>query len=196
MNKILFLVGPHACGKTYSSTKYVEARDDVKMIDTGPIMRKLHKDNAHGISMGDWIKKLEFEYGKDITSKLILNEIEKVIINSNCNNFIIIGFRSIEGIFYVIEHLNLTDYEILYIDAPNELLYENFLKREREKISFREFKDYLDKELDSGLGKIKNEALLGSALVDYYYRNSNNDSFEYKIDNYFKNKRIKRLRRE
>ena len=196
MNKVLFLVGPHACGKNYSSTKYVEKRDDVEMIDTGPIMRKLHKDNAPEISMGDWIKKIEFEYGKDITSKLILNEIEKVIINSNCNNFIIIGFRSIEGIFYVIEHLNLTDYGILYIDAPDELLYENFLKREKKEISFREFKDYLVEEFNSGLRKIKDEALLEDALVDYYYRNSNSDIFECKIDNYFTNKKVKKLRRK
>ena len=196
MNKVLFLVGPHACGKTYSSTKYVEKRDDVEMIDTGPIMRKLHKDNAPEISMVDWVKKIEFEYGKDITSKLILNEIEKVIINSNCNNFIIIGFRSIEGIFYVIEHLNLTDYGILYIDAPDELLYENFLKREKKEISFREFKDYLVEEFNSGLRKIKDEALLEDALVDYYYRNSNSDIFECKIDNYFTNKKVKKLRRK
>ena len=183
MEKVLFIVGSHACGKTYSSKKYITTKEDVKMIDTGPIMRKIHKKMEPETLMKDWINSLEIKYGKSITSQIISNEIEKIISNTECSKLILIGFRTFEGIAYTIEHLNIEDFSILYIDAPQELLYKNYLSRETENISFEEFKSYLKEESNSGLAKLKQMALDGEYL-DYYYKFSNDDNLEQKIDEY------------
>ena len=107
MKKVLFLVGPHASGKTYSSREYIAKNKNIGMIDTGPIMRRIHKEMDPDISMGDWVKKLEVQYGKDITSQLISNEIGKIMSNDECDKFILIGFRTLEGIAFTIQHLNI-----------------------------------------------------------------------------------------
>lgn len=56
MKKVLFLVGPHASGKTYSSREYIAKNENIGMIDTGPIMRRIHKEMDPDTSMGDWVK--------------------------------------------------------------------------------------------------------------------------------------------
>lgn len=58
MKKVLFLVGPHASGKTYSSREYIAKNKNIGMIDTGPIMRRIHREMDPDISMGDWVKKI------------------------------------------------------------------------------------------------------------------------------------------
>lgn len=191
--KFIFLVGPHACGKTYSSEEYVNANNDSGMIDTGPIMRKLHNNSNPNISIGTWIRNLEEKYGNNITSDLISNEIEKIISNSECENFILIGFRTLEGIFYTINHLDLDNYSILYVDAPTELLYSNFLSREKKSLSYEEFQDYLCDELNSGLKSLKEIALSDADLIDYYFRSSNNDSVKGKFDMHFNKLKEKKL---
>lgn len=124
-------------------------------------------------------KKLEVQYGKDITSQLISNEIGKIMSNDECDKFILIGFRTLEGIAFTIQHLNIEDFSILYVDATQELLYQNYLAREKKNISFEDFKNYLQNELNSGLTKLRKMALNGE-MIDYYYRFSNDDSFEEK----------------
>lgn len=195
MKKVLFLVGPHASGKTYSSREYIAKNKNIGMIDTGPIMRRIHKEMDPDISMGDWVKKLEVQYGKNITSQLISNEIGKIMSNDDCDKFILIGFRTLEGIAFTIQHLNIEDFSILYVDATQELLYQNYLAREKKNISFEDFKNYLQNELNSGLTKLREMALNGE-MIDYYYRFSNDDSFEEKIDSHLTNCEIKKLRKE
>lgn len=184
------MVGPHASGKTYSSREYIAKNKNIGMIDTGPIMRRIHKEMDPDISMGDWVKKLEVQYGKDITSQLISNEIGKIMSNDECDKFILIGFRTLEGIAFTIQHLNIEDFSILYVDATQELLYQNYLAREKKNISFEDFKNYLQNELNSGLTKLRKMALNGE-MIDYYYRFSNDDSFEEKIDSHLTNCEIK-----
>ena len=195
MKKVLFLVGPHASGKTYSSKEYIANKENIKMIDTGPIIRNIHQNMDPNISIGDWVKKMELQYGKNITSQLILTEINKVMLNSECDNFILIGFRTLQGIAYIIEHLRLEDYSILYVDAPPKLLYKNYITREKTNTSFEEFTIHLENDLKSGLEEIKKLALLDNK-IDYYYRNSNYDSFKERIDSYFTNSKTKKLTKE
>lgn len=183
MKKILFLVGPHASGKTYSTNIYLSKHEGIDMIDTGPIMRSLHKNDAPDITFGEWVNELEKKYGKDITSNLISKEIEKAMTKSFNENFVIVGFRSIEGIQYAINYLGITDYNILYIDASRELLYKNFITRTKKDLSYEDFNIYLDNELDSGLGKLKTLADLGK--IDYFYKLANEDDFSSKLSDCF-----------
>lgn len=195
--QVLFLVGPHACGKTYSSKEYIKANSDTKMIDTGPIMRKIHQEQGNGLSIGDWVKKLESEYGKEITSNIISDEIGKEMNSSDCEKFIIVGFRTLEGILYTIDHLNIENYSILYADGTPELLYENYLLREKKDISYEEFKIYLNNELNSGLNKLKIIAQTNPNLIDYYCRETNDDSLLERINNHLqtinKNDKVRKL---
>lgn len=183
MEKVLFLVGPHASGKTYSSEEYIMKNKNVRMIDTGPIMREIHKKNNPDITIGEWVKNLEARYGENITSQLISNEIAKIMYNNKDNKFILIGFRTLEGIEFTIKALDIENFSILYVDASPELLYQNYLKREKKNISFEKFKEYLQNELNNGLIKVRDIAL-NYDTIDYYYRFSNNDSLEEKIDSH------------
>lgn len=194
MSKILFLVGPHASGKTYTAKEYISKQENVKMVDTGPIMREIHNKVAPNTTMSEWVCSLEKQYGKDATSCLISSEIGNIMANSDCDKYILIGFRTIDGILYTIKHLNIDDYSILYVDATIELLFNNYISREKKNISFEEFKLYIENELKSGLGKLKCLALDGE-LVDYYYKLSNEDQLEERIDSHFNNK-VKKLRKE
>lgn len=195
MDKVLFLVGPHASGKTYSTKEYIANKNDVMMIDTGPIMREIHNKMSPGTLMREWIEQIELNYGKDITSKLISGAIERIIANSDCNKFIVIGFRTLDGIKYTVRSLNLKNFGILYVDASQELLYQNYLTREKNEISFDDFKDYLQDELESGLGQIKKMALY-DRRIGYYYRHSNYDNLKEKIDDYFNNRIFKKEQEE
>ena len=156
---------------------------NVRMIDTGPIMREIHKKNNPDITIGEWVKNLEARYGENITSQLISNEIAKIMYNNKDNKFILIGFRTLEGIEFTIKALDIENFSILYVDASPELLYQNYLKREKKNISFEKFKEYLQNELNNGLIKVRDIAL-NYDTIDYYYRFSNNDSLEEKIDSH------------
>ncbi len=179
--KTLFLVGPHASGKTYSTKEAIKRMglQNTTMIDTGPIMRKLHKESAPTKTINVWVEDLEKKYGKGITSKLICDEIKRIMDSVDSENcIIVIGFRSIEGLMYTIETLNITDYNILYVDASFELLYQNYSSREGNKKTREEFAVYLQEELNSGLGVLRDMALNNNGMIDYYYRDSNDDDFE------------------
>lgn len=180
MKNVLFLVGPHASGKTYSTRELINRKElqDTIMIDTGPIMRKLHKESSPNTTIDMWVESLEKQHGKNITSKLISQEIGRIFAKTECNNCILIGFRSLKGIIYTIEELNIDNYNILYVDASFELLYKNYISREEKNITKPEFDVYIQDELNSGLGVLKNIALNNNQLIDYYYRESNEDNFE------------------
>lgn len=190
MNKVLFLVGPHATGKTYSSKEYIADKEDIKIIDTGPIMRQTHKRMDPDISIDEWVKKMELQYGEDITSQLISTEISNTMIDSECDKFILIGFRTLKGILYTVNHLDLKDYNILYIDASPELLYKNYLARKEKYISFEAFKTYINDELASGLSELK-ELALNNKGIDYYYKTTNDDNINKILDTYLSKNNIK-----
>lgn len=185
--KLLFIVGPHASGKTYSTNQYLNNNKDgnIVSIDTGPIMRKLHKESDPNIHISEWVNKLEEQYGKNVTSSLIAGEINKIIVQGNYDNAILIGYRTIDSISYLIQALDIQDFHILYVDASYELLYNNYLKREKKEISFSDFEIYLNEELKSGLIKLKDLAMNHADYFEYFYKTSNEDSFENVIVDFF-----------
>lgn len=189
MKNILFLTGPHAVGKTYASKEICNSYENIDMIDTGPIMRQLYKESGFGSSIGEWVATLENNFGEDITSLLIATEIKKILSESYCDNIIVIGFRSLRGILYTAKYLNLDNYHVLFVDANRELLYENFLKREKNNISYQDFENYLDEELKSGLGEIRNCAVKNINSIKYYNICSDQDLLKKAIESYFMQER-------
>lgn len=181
MKRVLFLVGPHASGKSYSSKEYIAKNPETVMIDTGPIMREVHNQDAPELTMGEWVERLEKKYGNDITSQIINSEIKKRMDKSNSSEYILIGFRTLEGIMYTMKNLELKNCSILYVDATKNLLYKNFTLRGGD-MTFEKFEKYLENEEKSGLGILKQIALEDSNLIDYYYRTTNDDCIENQID--------------
>ena len=193
--KVMFIVGSRATGKTYTINKYLEETNEKKLIiDTGPIMRELHKNSGCKKDIVGWMKELELQYGKDISSKIIAEEIEKKINESSCDDIIIIGYRTFDSLKYLIDKFNIEDFVVLYIDGPISLLYDNYCKREGRKITFNEFEYNINQEQKHGLIKLKACAMLGCEKFEYFYKKTNDDSFEYILKDFFNKNKIKELK--
>lgn len=189
MKKVLFLVGPHASGKTYSANRYKEGNVDKKIcvIDTGPIMRRIHDAMNPGLTMQEWIDYLERTYGKNITSKIIANEIGKIMDETDGDKFIIIGFRSLSGINFVTDNLKIDNYRIVYLDADLDLLYNNYELRINGNISKEEFKKKIDYEMSLGLDNLRELALSNDSTIRYYCKRTNEDIFNMRFNYIFDN---------
>lgn len=159
------------------------------MIDTGPIMRELHERDSSDTTIDEWVLELENKFDKNITSQLITDEIKRRVEKGNYENALLIGIRTIDTIKYVFQKMNVEEFQILYIDAKKELLYQNYLSRERKQLSFLEFNQYLTDELDSGLSVLRDYAIIGYNHFQYFFKNTNFDSFEPIVIQYFGYKR-------
>ena len=180
MEKTLFIVGPHASGKTYSTSMYLNKNNinDVTMIDTGPIMRQLHEKSGHHGNIGEWVSALEREKGDTITSVMITDEIRKRLNSSGNQKAILIGFRTLETIRFVIQELELKDFSVLYVDGSFDLLYRNYISREHNYITKNEYLSYLAEEREAGLKVLKPYAISKEGGFSYFFKRSNDDSFE------------------
>ena len=193
--KVMFIVGSRATGKTYTINKYLKETDEKKLIiDTGPIMRDLHKKSGCKKDIVGWMKGLEVEYGKDISSEIIAEQIENKIKESSLDNIIIIGYRTLDSIKYLIDKLSIENFVVLYIDGPISLLYENYCNREGNNITFNEFENNINQEQKHGLIKLKACAMLGYDNFEYFYKKTNEDSFEYILKNLFSRNKVKELK--
>lgn len=193
--KVLFVVGPHASGKTYSIRKCINEMDDnFSIIDTGPMMREFHKNSGTSVSIGEWVKGLESIYGNDITSKMITDEIKRRVKIEQNDNVVIIGYRTIDSIKYLVDDMGILDFKILYVDAPISLLYKNYCEREGNKKTFNEFEYYINEEEKSGLIKLKAYAMCGSEKFEYFYKKNNVENFDYSLKEFFKKQVRKELK--
>lgn len=185
--KILFLTGPHAVGKSYFMQQ-LPTTNNFFQFDTGPEMRRMHKESLSTKSIGEWVDELEKKYGLLITCDMLCKVLESR--NRNTDNIIITGFRQIEGIEYMINYFQPDNYEILYIDGTFELLKNNFRSRENKNISDEEFNSYLLVEEDWGLKTLKKYVLNNQSNCRYIMKQSNNDEITTDI---FKNNKILKL---
>lgn len=176
--KILFLTGPHAVGKSCLMNKIME-KSKVFSFDTGPHMRKMHKESMTGLSIMEWVDSLESQYGPLITCKMLSEELEKE--RQGQENVIVTGFRQIEGIQYMIDYFKPEEYLIYYLDADRELLKRNYEKRENKKLSTKEFDDYLKSEEEWGLGELKKWMVENPEHSEYYKKQSNDDYIDISI---------------
>ena len=176
--KILFLTGPHAVGKSYLMNKMME-KNEIFSFDTGPHMRKMHKDSKTELSIMDWVDSLEKQHGPLITCQMLSEELEKE--RHGQENVIVTGFRQIEGIQYMIDYFKPEEYLIYYLDADKELLKSNYETREKKKLSVDEFNDYLKSEEEWGLGELKKWMIENPEHSEYYRKQSNDDYIDISI---------------
>jgi len=161
---MIFIVGAHATGKTHLAD--IISKFNFTKIDLGPLLRTIHKESGSGESFGEWIHNGEEKFGKNFTDDLLVNEIKKTeanLSNSNTapNDFIIIGSRSIAGLSYILEnigHYNQKDNKVIFLDAPLNLMYERYKKREGLDITIEQFEKILDKDKKMGLEDLRHVA--------------------------------------
>ena len=183
--KAMFLVGPHASGKTYSAKLALQngSLDDVLLIDTGPMIRKIHASLAPEMKLSEWVEKIEEEHGDNITDDLIIREIELELLKQKKDKCLIIGFRTLDGINYLMNHMEVDDYKVLYIDADINLLYQNYQRREKE-IPYDKFLDYILEEYHSGLEELKQECMTNENF-EYVFKTDNSFTLDEHINKFF-----------
>ena len=161
---MIFIVGAHATGKTHLAD--IICKFNFVKIDLGPLLRAIHKEQGSNDSFDEWIYNGEEKFGKNFTDGLLVNEIKKMEANLsnnaiNPNDFIIIGSRSISGLSYILEnigHYNQKDNKVIFLDAPFDLMYERYKKREGLDITTEQFEKILDKDKKMGLEDLRHVA--------------------------------------
>lgn len=168
---LYYFCGHRGCGKNYLANQITE-KLNINTIDTGPIIRKAYKKfNTENIGLGEWIKKNEIKYGKNFSNMLIC----KLVKIENEKDYIIIGYRSIEGIQYFNDNFKVKEYGIFFIDGDYDLFRENYNKREKTNISDDEYREIIEIEKKMGLDKLKEFVLNNNALGTYYYKKENDN---------------------
>ena len=185
--KILFLTGPHAVGKSYFMQQ-LAITNDFFQFDTGPEMRRMHKESLSEKKIDEWVDELEKSYGPLVTCDMLCKVLESR--DRDTDNIIVTGFRQIEGIEYMINYFKPENYEILYIDGIFELLKSNFISREKKNISDDDFKEYLLSEEEWGLRALKEYVLNNPLNCRYIKKQSNSDDITTDV---FKNNKILKL---
>lgn len=185
--KILFLTGPHAVGKSYFMQQ-LATTNNFFQFDTGPEMRRMHKESLSEKNIGEWVNELEKAYGPLVTCDMLCKVLESR--ERDTDNIIITGFRQIEGIEYMINYFQPENYEILYIDGIFELLKNNFILRENRNISDEDFQKYLLSEEEWGLRNLKDYVLNNPSNCRYIKKQSNSDVITTDI---FKNNKVLKL---
>lgn len=173
--RILFLAGPHAVGKSYFMNE-IARKNNFFQFDTGPQMRKMHKNYAPNISIGEWVDSLEQQYGPLITCDMLCKVFESEYDGNE--NVIITGFRQIEGIEYMIDYFKPEKFQILYIDGTYDLLKNNYIFREKKEITDNEFKKYLSDEEEWGLKKLRDYVINNPENCKYVMKSCNLDKVE------------------
>lgn len=191
--KLIFIVGPHAVGKT-TLAKEIEGKLGFPYIDAGQTMRGLKQKYAPNISMEEWMKYLESKYGTDISNLMLARVMKKQLEGCKPKCYIIVGFRQLSGIKSIINHLNIKDSNILFIDASLELLKSNYDlrlntddSRKDRKLDKNEFVEYINAEKSRGLEEIRNFVKRHSDKSLYVYKQNNEDNvFEKVTSTFFK----------
>lgn len=156
--RMLFIVGPHGAGKT----EVIKSALDNKfaVIDTGPILRDIHRQERPDVNFKEWI-----ELGERLRGSNFANEVLAVAIRSitkaidHPSGIVVIGNRSVQGIDFLKQRLNPSDSRIVYVQAPKGILYIRFKDRERRKdMTLKEFDAILQEEMQMGLLKIESRA--------------------------------------
>jgi tRNA (cmo5U34)-methyltransferase len=183
MKKSLFVVGPHAVGKTFTVNKYLEDNNGISSFDTGPTMRKLFAllGNDYDNILA-WVNDLTNKHGADYVTKLLC---DKLISSNPYQNLFILGYRQIENIKHMQRHYPVEKNKILYIDGEFELLKNNYEFRTGEQIGNDAFKKKLDGEQDWGLRDLKNWVKKNPLEAIYFRKQSNDDHIDLLMDEFF-----------
>ena len=168
---IFFVVGPTGVGKTYYSER-MKKKFGIPYYDTGPLLRSEFKKLNLDMSFKEWIEQNEIKTNGTFAMEFIAKSISELIDLSVDN--IIIGNRCIEGINAIVNKLPNVEYYIIYLDASYDCLMKNYELREKENITFSQYKAIIDGDYEMGLKKLK-EIVKKSDQHLYVYKNDNED---------------------
>jgi adenylate kinase family enzyme len=170
---IYFLCGHRGCGKNFLAKQIIEYINNIKIIDTGPIVREAYQRfKSNNICFKDWLKENEKKYGENFTNILIC----KLVNMKKEKNYIVIGYRSMEGIRYFNQYFGIKEYQIFFIDGDYELFRKNYNTREKKDISKEEYGKIIETEKLMGIQGIKNFVLNNQKNGKYYFKTKNDNS--------------------
>lgn len=188
---IYYICGHRGCGKNFLANQLAESLP-VKIIDTGPIIRKVYKkNNGKEQSFKEWITGNEKKYGKNFSNELIcrMSQIEEK------QDYIIIGYRSLQGIEYFNKFFNVQNYRIIFIDGDYELFRSNFNKREASNISREEYGKIVEIENSMGIKNLEEFTKNNKKVAEYYYKTKNDNSIYEKVRKNWKKPLIEEMER-
>ena len=169
---IYYFCGHRGCGKNYLADQLTK-NTSIQIIDTGPIIRKVYaKYNPMNQTFKEWIESNEAKYGNNFSNDVICKMIE---IDPN-KSYIVIGYRSLEGIKYFCEHFKINDFKIIFIDGDFELFRSNYNKRENLDISRQEYKKIIEIENLMGIQELRDFAKRHKEIAEYYFKTQNDDT--------------------
>ena len=176
LENVYFIVGPHGVGKTYFINEVRKERE-LLHLDTGPIIRDVHSRSKSSLPFGEWMKYGETCFGKDFSNIVLLKRMEQLLLENNYNgqDLFITGNRTIAGINYMIEHLNISNPVIIYLDSSFENLKNNYETREQLSLSDKQFAEVINEEKKRGLADLKKYVLDNPDKCLYVYRENNED---------------------
>lgn len=173
---IYFIVGPSGVGKTWFS-KAINEQYGISIYDTGPILRNIYNKLKIEETFSEWVSINEKKYGDNFAISIICEDIKEQINPKSLA--IVIGNRCIEGITYIINYFNLTDYCIIYLDASFECLKTNYETREKKNTTDEEFQDRIDGGNKMGLLSLKQFVLENLNNNCFYYFKKTNEDLNY-----------------
>ncbi len=156
--RALFVTGPHASGK--SAVVHHGLSEGYAVYDLGPIIRTAFRQSGESCSFGQWLEMNEATHGPHFTDELIATTIAPQLeAKAPQNGAVLIGNRSMKGIRYLQDRLQPSDSKIIYLDAPVDMLYRRYCKREnRHDLTESQFEAILNEEVCMGLLEIRENA--------------------------------------
>lgn len=168
---IHYFCGHRGCGKNYLASQ-IMGNVPIEIIDTGVIIRNAYKKyNTNNISFKEWMRENEEKYGEDFSNMLI----SKLTTVEKGRDYIVVGYRSIEGIEYFNKYFGVRNYGIYFIDGDYELFRENYNTREKTDISKEEYEKIVEIEDSMGIKKLKDFVLNNQDKGKYYFKKQNDD---------------------
>lgn len=168
---IYYFCGHRGCGKNFLVNQIIK-EVPIEIIDTGPIIREVYsKYNKDNYTFKEWMEFNEKKYGENFSNMLIT----KMVNIKEEKDYIVIGYRSIEGIKYFNKAFNIKDFKVYFIDGDYELFRKNYNKRENRNITQKEYNGIIELENSMGIEKLKEFVLNNESNGKYYYKEKNDD---------------------
>lgn len=168
---IYYFCGHRGCGKNFLVNQIIK-EVPIEIIDTGPIIREVYsKYNKDNYTFKEWMEFNEKKYGENFSNMLIT----KMVNIKEEKDYIVIGYRSIEGIKYFNKAFNIKDFKVYFIDGDYELFRKNYNKRENRNITQKEYNGIIELENSMGIEKLKKFVLNNESNGKYYYKEKNDD---------------------
>lgn len=145
---MIFFAGHHNVGKS-TAASFLQEKYGFIHVETSSIVKAVHQRVAPHLNLQEWAESINHNFDPCIVEE-ICRERERVLADSHhVPDIIVTGNRQVCGIQYAMEHVSPlpeTEHLVVYIDAPEELLYERHLQRPdrpTKRLSFDEFRNNL-----------------------------------------------------